>query len=53
MYYLSEEKSGPDNPVWKLKDQDLYIFNTGSSNGLRIGDSSDLKSGDWYYQSKK
>ena len=53
MYYLSEDKSGPNNPVWKLKDQDRYIFNTGSSKGLRIGDSSDLKTGANYYKSKK
>ena len=53
MYYLSEDKSGPNNPVWKLKDQDRYIFNTGSSKGLRIGKSSALKTGSSYYHSKK
>ena len=53
MYYLSEDKSGPNNPVWKLKDQDLYIFNNGGSDGLRIGDGSDLETGSSYYYSKK
>ena len=54
IYYLSEDKSGPNNPVWKLKDQDRYIFNTGSSSGLKIGDASNLKTGSsYYYPSKK
>ena len=52
-YYLSKDKSGPNNPVWKLKDKDRYIFNSGGSKGLRIGKEERIKSGQSYYSSKK
>ena len=53
LYSLSEGKSGPNNPVWKLKDKNYYIFNDGSSEGFRIGSEKSLKSGSFYYASKK
>ena len=53
LYSLSEGKSGPNNPVWKLKDINVYIFNDGSSDGLRIGAQKSLKTGSSYYESKK
>ena len=52
LYSLSEDKKGPTNPVWKLKDEQFYIFNSGNSFGLRIGEDSSLKSGSYLYKSK-
>ena len=53
LYSLSEDKSGPTNPVWKLKDKNYYIFNTGSSEGFRIGSEEHLKIGSSYYYKSK
>ena len=50
LYSLSEDKSEPNNPVWKSKDKPFYIFNSG---GFRIGDVSDLTTGDYYYKSER
>ena len=52
IYSLSEDKSGPNNPVWKLKDKNYYIFNTGSSSGFRSGNEKSLKTGSSWYRSK-
>ena len=54
LYSLSEGKSGPNNPVWKLKDKNYYIFNTGGPAGFRIGSEKSLKrTGNHFYKSKK
>ena len=53
IYSLSEDKSGPNNPVWKQKDGSFYIFNTGDSKGFRIGKEEHIKDGESYYHSKK
>ena len=50
LYSLSEDKSEPNNPVWKSEDKPFYIFNSG---GFRIGDVSDLTTGDYYYKSER
>ena len=52
LYSLSEVKSGPNNPVWKLKDKNYYIFDSGSSHGFRIGNEKSLKTGSSWYRSK-
>jgi len=46
--YLPTDKRAPDapnNPVWKLRGEDRFIFNTGSSSGWRIGAKSFLTNG--------
>ena len=53
IYSLSEDKSAPNNPVWKQKAGNFYIFNTGNSDGLRIGKEERIKTGQSYYYSKK
>lgn len=52
-FFLSGGNTGLGKPVWKLKDRDFYIFNDGSSAGLRIGNGENLKSGSSFYESKK
>ena len=54
IYETTHEKAAeaPENPVWKHPNKDRYIFNTGSSNGWRIGYNGHLVSGKYYYKSK-
>ena len=51
-YDLSESKSEPNNPVWKLKYSDRYIFSLGHG-GFGIGEEKHIKPGVFYYKSKK
>ena len=54
-YELSDKRAddAPNNLVWKKPTEDRFIFNTGSSTGWRIGKEDALKSGSYWYQSKK
>ena len=53
LYSLSEDKSAPNNHVWKLNDGNSYIFNSGGSKKFIIGKEEHKKTGGYYYQSKK
>ena len=50
---LSNESASaaPNNPVWKSSGN-RYIFNTGNSNGWRIGQESDLATGSYLCKGK-
>ena len=50
LYVLSNESASaaPNNPVWKNSDGSRFIFNSGSVEGWRIGEESDLTSGNSY-----
>ena len=53
--YLPTDKRAPDapnNPVWKLRGEDRFIFNTGSSSGWRIGAKSFLTNGHHWCKGK-
>jgi hypothetical protein len=43
--------SAPENPIYKKKTSNRYIFNTGSSKGWSIGKKDHLDSGRSYYSS--
>lgn len=47
LYHLSDERTSlaPNSPVWKNGDGSRYIFNTGLSDGWRIGQESGLATG--------
>ena len=51
LYFLTQEKieSAPQNPVWKHQNEDRYIFNTGSSEGWRLGKKDHLTDGKFYF----
>ena len=53
IYSLSEDKSAPNNPVWKQRDGNFYIFNNGDSKGFRLAEEEHIKTGESYYYSKK
>ena len=53
LYSLSEDKSAGNNPVWKQKYGNYYIFNIESLEGFRIGGEENIKTGESYYYSKK
>ena len=42
----------PNDPVWKLEGEDIYVFNTGSDEGWRIGDKVSLSDGSYFFTSK-
>ena len=54
-YEISDEvaKEASNCPVWKLEGKDLYIFNSGSNGGWRIGDKDSLTDGSFFFKSKK
>ena len=43
----------PNDPVWKLEGEDMYVFNNGSDAGWRIGDKDSLTDGSFFFKSKK
>ena len=54
-YEISDEvaKEASNCPVWKLEGKDLYIFNSGSNGGWRIGDKDSLTDGSFFFKIKK
>ena len=53
VYLKSQEyaESTPENPVWKHQKNDRYIFNTGSSDGWKIGKTDHLSNSKFYFSS--
>ena len=54
LYILANEKTlaEPNNPVWKSPKGNRFIFNTGTSEGWRIGSKSSLTTGSFYCKGK-
>ena len=53
-FLLGGNKTGPGKPVWKVKDEDLYIYYNGPYHGLVVGNEELLKSGnDNHFRSMK
>ena len=54
IYTRSNETASaePSNPVWKIQFGDRFIFNTGRTEGWRIGSESSLTTGRFYCKSK-
>ena len=54
LYILANERTSakPSNPVWKTPKGDRFIFNTGTSEGWRIGSKSSLTTGSFYCQGR-
>ena len=51
--YLLTDKRTSDNPVWKIRLGDRYIFNTGDdTSGWRIGSKSSLTDSTYYCHGK-
>ena len=53
LYVKSDEivPAAPNNYVWKHPDHDKYVFNTGNTEGWRIGKKSHLSTTqDFYYK---
>ena len=54
-YVISDEvaEKAPNCPVWKLEGKEMYVFNSGSNEGWRIGNKDSLTTGSFYFKSKK
>ena len=52
LYVKTDERvpAAPNSSVWKHPDENAYIFNTGSTNGWRIGWKSHLSTEEFYYK---
>ena len=54
LFVKTDERApaAPNNSVWKIPDEDLYFFNTGSDEGWRLGEKSHLKTSEFFYKGK-
>ena len=52
LYVKTDERvpATPNSSVWKHPDEYVYIFNTGSTKGWRIGDLYHLSTEEFYYK---